>query len=104
MERIAFKMQLNEGCEEEYKKRHDEIWPELQDLLKQNGISDYSIFLDKTTNSLFGVLKAEDATVLQRLPAQAIMQRWWKYMADIMASNPDNSPVSIPLHEVFYLT
>jgi len=103
MHRIAFKMQLNKGCEEEYKKRHDEIWPELVELLKTTGISDYSIFLDKTTNSLFGVLKAEDPVALQDLPAQPVMQRWWKYMADIMATNPDSSPQSIPMDEVFYL-
>lgn len=103
MQRIAFKMKLNAGQEEEYKKRHDELWPDLEALLKDTGISDYSIFLDKTTNSLFGVLKAEDPAALQNLPAQPVMQRWWKYMADIMASNPDNSPVSIPMDEVFYL-
>jgi L-rhamnose mutarotase len=103
MARIAFKMQLFKGFEEEYKKRHDEIWPELSSLLKQNGISDYSIFLDAQTNSLFGVMQAEDPAVLDQLPREEVMQRWWKYMADIMESNPDNSPVSIPLQEVFYL-
>jgi len=96
-------MQLHKGFEAEYKKRHDEIWPELKDLLKQAGVSDYSIFLDESTNSLFGVLKAEDPKALDNLPAKEVMQRWWKYMADIMDSNPDNSPVSIPLKEVFYL-
>lgn len=103
MHRIAFKMQLFEGFKEEYKKRHDEIWPELKSLLKDSGISEYSIFLDETTNSLFGVLKANDPEDLKNLPAQPVMQRWWKYMGDIMASNPDNSPVQTPLEEVFYL-
>jgi L-rhamnose mutarotase len=103
MERVAFKMQLHQGFEQEYQKRHDEIWPELEALLKQTGINDYSIFLDETTNNLFGVLKIEDAKVLDNLPMQEIMQRWWKHMADIMQSNPDNSPISIPLKEVFYL-
>ena len=103
MHRIAFKMQLNKGFEEEYKKRHDEIWPELQGLLKENGISEYSIFLDETTNSLFGVMKAADPRLLDHLPSQPVMQRWWKYMADIMQTNPDHSPVSIPLKEVFYM-
>src|SRR5438093_4571412 len=102
--RLAFKMQLFKGFEEEYRKRHDEIWPELQSLLKENGISNYSIFLDETTNSLFGVMDVTDPTVLDKLPQQAVMQRWWKYMADIMESNPDNSPVSTPLKEVFYFT
>ncbi len=103
MQRVAFKMQLFKGFEEEYKKRHDEIWPELQGLLKESGISDYSIFLDETTNSLFGVMKVENKEAVDKLPGQPVMQRWWKYMADIMESNPDNSPVSIPLKEVFYL-
>jgi L-rhamnose mutarotase len=101
--RIAFKMQLKKGFEVEYKKRHDEIWPELQELLKESGISAYSIFLDETTNSLFGILKAADPKALDKLPELDIMKRWWKYMADIMETNPDNSPVSIFLKEVFYL-
>ena len=101
--RVAFKMKLFPGQEEEYKNRHDQLWPELETLLTEAGISEYSIFLDPETNSLFGVLKAEDPKNLDNLPKHEVMQRWWKYMADIMESNPDNSPVSIPLKEVFYL-
>lgn len=101
--RIAFKMQLHKGFEEEYKKRHDEIWPELQQLLKQTGISEYSIFLEESTGALFGVLKIKDASLLDQLPSHPVMQRWWVYMKDIMESNPDNSPVSVPLKEVFYM-
>ena len=103
MQRIAFKMQLNKGAEAEYKKRHDELWPELTQLLKSTGISDYAIFLDESTNSLFGTLKIETAQLLDDLPAHPVMQKWWSHMKDIMESNPDNSPVSIPLKEVFYL-
>ena len=103
MARIAFKMQLFKGQEEEYKKRHDEIWPDLQALLKETGVSEYSIYLDPSTNALFGVMQAKDPAALDSLPAQAVMQRWWKYMGDIMESNPDHSPVSVPLQEVFYL-
>jgi len=103
MARVAFKMKLFPGLEAEYRKRHDEIWPELVELLKTAGISDYSIFLDSETNSLFGVLKAEDPSALDNLPSKPAMQKWWAYMKDIMESNPDNSPVSIPLKEVFYL-
>src|SRR5450432_1374010 len=103
MHRIAFKMQLFKGFEAEYKKRHDALWPELEALLKQTGISEYAIFLDESTYSLFGVLKAVDPKALDNLPAHPVMQRWWKYMGDIMESNPDNSPVSVPLKEVFYL-
>ena len=103
MTRVAFKMKLFSGFEDEYRKRHDELWPELRELLKSTGIHEYSIFLDETTNDLFGILKAENPKTLENLPAHPVMQRWWKYMGDIMASNADNSPVSIPLKEVFYL-
>ena len=103
MKRIAFKMQLNKGAEAEYKKRHDELWPELKQVLKSSGICEYSIFLDETTNALFGILKIEDALLLDNLPQHPVMQKWWLYMKDIMEYNPDNSPVSIPLKQVFYL-
>ena len=103
LHRVAFKMKLYKGQEDEYKKRHDELWPELQQLLKDTGISDYSIFLDESTGSLFGVLKAANILDLDHLPDNPVMQKWWAYMKDIMESNPDNSPVSIPLKEVFYL-
>jgi L-rhamnose mutarotase len=103
MHRIAFKMQLYKGFEEEYKKRHDELWPELEQLLKESGISDYSIFIDETTNSLFGVMKAEDRVKLDDLTANPVMRKWWKYMAGMMDTNPDNSPIQVPLTEVFYL-
>lgn len=103
MQRIAFKMQLFPGCEEEYKKRHDQLWPELKQLLKDAGVSDYSIFLDETTNNLFGVMKAGDADKLNNLPSTEIMQKWWKQNVGIMETNPDNSPMQIQLKEVFYL-
>ena len=103
MARLGFKMKLFPGMEAEYKKRHDEIWPELQVLLKQSGISDYSIFLDQESNSLFGILNIDDPANMDDLKHHEVMQRWWKYMADIMESNPDHSPVSVPLKEVFYL-
>jgi L-rhamnose mutarotase len=104
MQRIAFRMKLFPGREAEYQKRHDEIWPELQSLLKETGIRDYSIFLERETGHLFGVLTVEDPALLDALPQQEVMQRWWAYMADIMETNEDHSPVSIPLQEVFYLS
>lgn len=96
-------MKLHAGQEEEYRKRHDELWPELEALLKETGVSDYSIFLDRETNSLFGVLRIEDEQALDSLPLQPVMRKWWAYMKDIMESNADDSPISSPLHEVFYL-
>jgi L-rhamnose mutarotase len=101
--RISFKMQLYKGFEAEYKKRHDALWPELKQLLKSKGISEYSIFLDETTNSLFSIMKAENPEVLNELPSHPVMKKWWNYMKDIMETNEDNSPVSIALKEVFYL-
>lgn len=103
MQRVAFKMKLFKGQEAEYKKRHDEIWPELVQLLKQAGIEDYSIFLDEPTGYLFGVLKITNTANLDALPQQPVMKKWWAYMQDIMESNADNSPVSVPLPEVFYM-
>jgi L-rhamnose mutarotase len=102
MARLAFKMKLHKGQEEEYKKRHDELWPELKELLKTSGINDYSIFLDKETNILFGVMNAEQS-VLDKLPDEPVMKKWWAYMKDIMETNADNSPVSTSLEEVFFL-
>ena len=96
-------MKLFAGKEEEYLRRHDAIWPELVDLLKEHGIKEYSIFLDKETRILFGVLNIDDPDLLTKLPSSPVMQKWWSYMKDIMESNPDHSPVSIPLEEVFYM-
>lgn len=101
--KLAFKMKLKPGFKDEYKKRHDEIWPELKVLLKENGISDYTIFLDEETNFLFAVQQQDGAQSSQDLGQTEIVKKWWAYMADIMDSNPDNSPVSIPLTEVFHM-
>lgn len=103
MTRLAFKMKLFPGKEEEYRLRHDQIWPELSQLLKQTGISDYSIFLDSETLTLFGVLKVSESIHLDQLPNNPVMKQWWIYMKDLMETNSDHSPVSVPLREVFYL-
>ena len=103
MEKFAFKMRLNPGQKEEYKRRHDEIWPELLVLLKEAGISDYSIFLDDESEVLFGVLWREIDHKMDDLPAHPLMQRWWAYMADIMETDADNAPVAVPLARVFHM-
>jgi len=103
MQRIAFKMKLFKGSEEEYKRRHETLWPELETLLKQAGIKDYSIFLDEETNILFGYFTVKEKAMLDELPKHPVMKKWWAYMKDIMETNEDNSPVNIPLKEVFYL-
>ena len=101
--RVAFKMKLKPGFKEEYKKRHAELWPELGTLLKEQGVSNYSIFFDEETNILFGVQNQEGESSSQDLGALEIVQKWWTYMADIMETNEDNSPVTVPLDEVFYM-
>lgn len=103
MKKVAFKMKLMPGCREEYQKRHNEIWPELVLLLKESGISDYSIFLDEETNTLFAVQRQEEGQSSQDLGDNPIVKKWWAYMEDIMETHADNSPVSKPLKEVFYL-
>lgn len=103
MKRLAFRMKVFPGMEEEYQKRHDAIWPELTVLLRDTGISEYSIFLDRNDGSLFGVLNIADAMKMEMLPHHPIMKKWWTYMKDIMESNADHSPLSIPLTEVFYM-
>lgn len=103
MKREAFKMFLKPGYEAEYEKRHSEIWPELKALLKESGVYDYSIFWDKDTNILFAVQKVEGEQGSQDMGSNPIVQKWWAYMKDIMETNPDNSPVSIPLPELFYM-
>ena len=103
MKRIAFKMHLNEGQKNEYKKRHDEIWPELKLLLKESGVSEYSIFLDEETNILFAFQKVASEGGSQDLGQTEIVKKWWEFMADIMESNTDNSPISVELKEVFYM-
>jgi L-rhamnose mutarotase len=103
MKRNAFVMKLKPGFEAEYKKRHDQIWPELAKELKAAGISDYSIFLDRRTGYLFAVQKLAEHHTADKLPHKAIVKKWWAYMMDIMDSHPDNSPVAVPLEEVFHL-
>ncbi|SIR21474.1 L-rhamnose mutarotase [Rhizobium sp. RU35A] len=103
LERYAFRMKLNPGMEDEYRKRHDEIWPELVSLLRDAGVSDYSIHLDRETNILFGLLTRPADHGMASLPDHPVMKRWWAHMADIMATNPDNSPVAVDLVPVFHL-
>lgn len=103
LEKHAFKMKLHPGMEAEYRKRHDEIWPELSALLREAGVRDYSIHLDRETNVLFGVLSRPVDHSMASLPDHPVMKRWWAHMADIMESNPDNSPVQSDLVTVFHL-
>jgi len=101
--RKSFKMKLYEGQEKEYKKRHNELWPEMKEMIHEYGGKNYSIFLDKETNILYGYIEIENAELWDESANTEICKKWWAYMADIMETNPDNSPVSIDLEEVFHL-
>jgi len=103
MKQSAFKMYLKPGFAEEYEKRHNAIWPELKKLLADNGVCDYSIFLDKETNILFAVQRNSGQGGSQDLGSTEIVKKWWAYMADIMETNDDNSPVSVSLDQLFHL-
>jgi L-rhamnose mutarotase len=99
----AFRMKLRPGTVAEYKKRHDEIWPELARLLTESGIHDYSIFLDEETLHLFAVLKLREPNTRERLPEHPLMRKWWDYMKDLMYAHPDGRPMEWPLTNVFHL-
>jgi L-rhamnose mutarotase len=103
MKSYAFKMKLRPGCEAEYKRRHDAIWPELADAIREAGVSDYSIFLDEETRILFAVQKLSHNNASADLPRNPIVREWWDYMADLMEVQPDNSPVCQELKPVFHL-
>jgi L-rhamnose mutarotase len=103
MEQIAFRMTLNPGQSDEYRRRHDDIWPELVEHLKAAGVSDYSIFLHEDTNSLFAVLRRTPDHTMDQLPLEPMMKKWWAYMSDIMETAVNNEPVVEPLERVFYL-
>ncbi len=103
MKRVGFCMKLFAGKEAEYRHRHDTIWPELTALLKAAGISDYTIFHDPVSNNLFGTMLVHNQEAVDALPQHPIMQKWWAYMADLMETNADHSPVNIPLIPVFYM-
>jgi L-rhamnose mutarotase len=102
-DRYVFRMRLNEGMEDEYKRRHDEIWPELVELLHDAGVSDYSIHFDQETMLLIGVLFRPGDHEMDALPNHPLMQKWWAHMADIMEAGPDNTPVTVPLPRLFHM-
>ena len=102
-EKFAFKMRLHPGMAEEYKRRHDAIWPELVELLKEAGISDYSIHLDAETGILFGVLTRRADHAMDKLPEHPVMRRWWEHMRDIMETKPDGEPMAASLALMFHM-
>ena len=103
MKRVGFAMQLLPGNVQEYKRRHDKIWPELVKELEAAGVRDYVIYLDSRSNTLFASQKLTGDNSAADLPGQEIVKKWWAYMADLMETNSDNSPVIYELEEMFYL-
>lgn len=103
MIRKSFKMKLLPGMEEEYTRRHNELWEEMKDMIHEHGGHNYSIFLDRETNVLYGYIELEDEERWSESADTAINRKWWDFMADIMEVNPDNSPVSVDLVPVFWL-
>ena len=99
----GFKMKLYDGMEEEYEKRHNELWDEMKDMIHQYGGKNYTIFLDKETNILFGYIEIESEELWAASAETEICKKWWAFMADIMETNPDNSPVSVDLKNIFHL-
>ncbi len=99
----GFKMKLFEGQAEEYEKRHNELWPEMIEMIHEHGGKNYTIFWDKETDTLFGYLEIEDEEKWSKSADTAINRKWWDFMAPVMETNPDNSPVCIDLKNVFHL-
>ncbi len=103
MIRVAFRMRLIPGKEAEYRKRHDEIWPELLEEFKKAGIYDYSIFLDGDANNLFAVQKLDDKNTVEKITQTAIFKKWRAHMKGLLEANSDGSPIQYRLHEVFHM-
>ena len=103
MIRKAFLMTLKPGHQDEYERRHNPIWPELQDMLWRHGVRSYSIFLDRETDRLFAYAEIESEELWAEIAQTSVCRRWWAHMKDLMATNDDNSPVAINLDEVFHL-
>ncbi len=101
--RRAFRMSVHPGRQAEYASRHQPIWPELQETLLQHGVHTYSIYLDPATNDLFAYVEFESEERWAAVAATDVCRRWWRHMRDLMPSNPDDSPVALPLSEVFHI-
>ena len=103
MTRKAFVMSVNAGRENEYAARHNPIWPELESTLKSHGVHNYSIFLHPETRQLFAYVEIEDESRWAAIASTPTCGKWWAHMKDLMPSNPDNSPISLELPEVFHI-
>jgi L-rhamnose mutarotase len=103
MIRKAFMMTLIPGHQAEYQRRHQPTWPEVEEVLREHGVQNYSIFLNRETNQLFGYAEIESEELWQQISETDACRRWWSYMNELMLTNSDNSPVTVTLDEVFHL-
>lgn len=103
MIRKSFVMTVKPGCEAEYEKRHNPIWPELENVLKEHGVTKYSIFLHQETRQLFAYAEIESEARWQAIAQTSVCRRWWAYMKELMFTNPDDSPAAVDLKEVFHI-
>lgn len=103
MERAAFRMKVFKDCYDEYKRRHDNIWPEMKDELIRHGYHSYSIYLDRETGYLYSYAEISDKKLADEMTDTPINRKWWHYMKDVMETNDDESPICVQLGEVFHL-
>jgi len=103
MIRKAFRMSVNAGQEAEYERRHNPIWRELEETLVRHGVSSYSIFLDPATRDLFAYAEIDSEERWAAIASTEVCRRWWRHMKEVMPANPDDSPVSSELREVFHI-
>ena len=103
MVRKAFLMTLKQGQQDEYERRHNPIWPELQETLRKHGVRNYSIFLNKNTDQLFLYAEIDSEELWQQIAETEACRRWWTHMKDVMFTNADDSPATVVLDEVFHL-
>lgn len=101
--RKAFVLKLRPGCAAEYQRRHNPIWPELEEIFRQHGVQRYSIFLCEETHQLFACVDIEDASRWNSVAQTPAMCRWRQYMADLLEYDSTARPVVKPLREVFNL-
>lgn len=104
MERIAFRMKVFKDCYGEYKRRHDNIWPEMKEELIKHGYHSYTIYLDEETGYLYAYMEIESKTLADKMSDTEINRKWWHYMKDVMETNVDESPKSVELSEMFHLS
>jgi L-rhamnose mutarotase len=101
--RKAFRMSVHAGEAVEYERRHNPIWRELQDTLIRHGVRTYSIYLDPHTNDLFAYVELNSEAQWAAVAHTDVCRRWWRFMSEVMPANPDDSPISRELREVFHI-